>query len=201
MSPGRHLFLDERGVALPLAMIVLVALTMMVLASLTLAGVEPQISQNLTDTARARYLAESGVEWAFRQLAASPVEGASPYFAASLLTGPDGRQNTADDQQPTGVPGQNTAAMLTTLGAPSPLPTRTLAEGTYAVKVERPGTVPFSVRDAGDEAVDSDVDPGTGLSHVFFSPRDGASEITAGLDSRRRIITVTHETRAGCRRR
>lgn len=135
MSPGRHLLLDERGVALPLAMIVLVALTMMVLASLTLAGVEPQISQNLTDTARARYLAESGVEWAFRQLAASPVEGASPYFAASLLTGPDGRQNTADDQQPTGVPGQNTAAMLTTLGAPSPLPTRTLAEGTYAVTV------------------------------------------------------------------
>ena len=53
MSPGRHLLLDERGVALPLAMIVLVALTMMVLASLTLAGVEPQISQNLTDTARA----------------------------------------------------------------------------------------------------------------------------------------------------
>lgn len=135
MSPGRHLLLDERGVALPLAMIVLVALTMMVLASLTLAGVEPQISQNLTDTARARYLAESGVEWAFRQLAASPVEGASPYFAPSLLTGPDGRQNTADDQQPTGVPGQNTAAMLTTLGAPSPLPTRTLAEGTYAVTV------------------------------------------------------------------
>ena len=39
MSPGRHLLLDERGVALPLAMIVLVALTMMVLASLTRAGV------------------------------------------------------------------------------------------------------------------------------------------------------------------
>lgn len=127
--------LDERGVALPLAMIVLVALSVMVVTLLTLAGVEPQISQSLTDTARARYLAESGVEWAFKQLAASPVGVPPQYFASSVLAGPDGRPNTADDQGPTNVPGQNTAAMLTPLGSPSALPTRTTAEGTYAVTV------------------------------------------------------------------
>ena len=110
MSSWRSLILNERGVALPLALICLVALTVMVLTFLTLSGVEPQISQNLTDTARARYLAESGVEWAFKQVAASPV-GVSGNFAASLFAGPDNVQNTADDQQPTNVTGQNTAAM------------------------------------------------------------------------------------------
>ena len=137
-GPGRARstpLLDERGVALPLAMVVLVALTVMVVTLLTLSGVEPQISQNLTDTARARYLAESGVEWAFKQLAASPLGVPTQYFATSLLAGPDGRPNTADDQQPTNVSGQSSAAMLTTLGSPSPLPTRVVAEGTYAVTV------------------------------------------------------------------
>ena len=117
---------NERGVALPLALICLVALTVMVLTFLTLSGVEPQISQNLTESARARYLAESGIEWAFKQVAASPV-GDGGNFAASLFAGPDNVQNTADDQQPTNVPAQNTAAMLTTLGSPSPLPTKTTA--------------------------------------------------------------------------
>lgn len=134
MSTLRKLLLNERGVALPMAMICLVALTVMVLTFLTLSGVEPQISQSLTDTARARYLAESGVEWAFKQVAASPV-GINGNFAASLFAGPDGVNNTPDDQQTTNVTGQNTAAMLTTLNNPSPLPTKTTAEGTYSVTV------------------------------------------------------------------
>lgn len=127
-------YLDERGVALPLAMICLVALSVMVLTLLTISGVEPQIAQSLTDTARARYLAESGVEWAFKQVAASPV-GTDGNFAASLLAGPDGANDTPDDQQGTGVAGQNTAAMLTTLGSPSPLPTQSTTGGTYSVTV------------------------------------------------------------------
>jgi hypothetical protein len=134
MSSWRTLVLNERGVALPLALICLVALTVMVLTFLTLSGVEPQISQNLSDTARARYMAESGIEWAFKQVAASPV-GVSGNFASSLFAGPDNVQNTTDDQQPTNVTSQNTAAMLTTLGSPSPLPTKTTAEGTYSVTV------------------------------------------------------------------
>jgi len=133
MTTWRKLLLNERGVALPLAMICLVALTVIVLTFLTLSGVEPQISQSLTDTARARYLAESGVEWAFKQVAASPTNATN--FHPSLLDGPDNVQNTADDQQTTNVVGQNTAAMLTSLGSPSPLPTKTTTEGTYSVTV------------------------------------------------------------------
>jgi hypothetical protein len=60
---------NERGVALPLAMIVLVVLTMMALAFMTLGAVEPQISRNLSDGARARQLAEAGIELAFTKLA------------------------------------------------------------------------------------------------------------------------------------
>lgn len=135
MSSWRTLVLNERGVALPLALICLVALTVMVLTFLTLSGVEPQISQNLSDTARARYMAESGIEWAFKQIAAQPSGAAAGSFASSLFAGPDNVQNTTDDQQPTNVTSQNTAAMLTTLGSPSPLPTKTTAEGTYSVTV------------------------------------------------------------------
>ena len=131
---GRPPAQDERGVALPLAMICLAALSVMVLSLLTISGLEPQISQSLTDTARARYLAESGVEWAFKQVSASPV-GADGNFASSLLAGPDGMNDTTDDRQGTNVPGQNTAAMLTPLGSPSPLPTRGPTEGTYSVTV------------------------------------------------------------------
>ena len=124
----------ERGAALPLAMVCLVALTVMILTFLTLSGVEPQISQNLADTARARYLAESGIEWAFRQVAAAP-GGPHGGFAPALFAGLDHVPNTADDQQPTGVAGQSTAAMLTPLGSPSALPTKTAADGTYTVTV------------------------------------------------------------------
>ena len=69
MKTWRKLLGDERGVALPLAMIMLVVLTMLTLTFLSLGAVEPQISRNLSDGARARQLAESGVEWGFNQLA------------------------------------------------------------------------------------------------------------------------------------
>lgn len=55
---------NERGVALPLAMIMLVVLTMLTITFMSLGSVEPQISRNLSDGARARQLAESGLEWA-----------------------------------------------------------------------------------------------------------------------------------------
>lgn len=125
---------DQHGAAMPLAMICLAALSVMVLTLLSLSSVEPQIAQNLADTARARYLAESGIEWAFKQVAASPV-GDHGVFAATLFAGPDRVPDTPDDEQPTGVPGQNSAAMLTALGSPSSLPSRSAAEGVYAVTV------------------------------------------------------------------
>ncbi|MBI3030695.1 MAG: hypothetical protein HYY64_14410 [Candidatus Rokubacteria bacterium] len=61
----------QGGVALPLALFALVMLSGLLLAFLTMAGMEPTIAANLGDTARARYVADAGVEWAYDQLAAS----------------------------------------------------------------------------------------------------------------------------------
>lgn len=68
MATWRSILRSERGVALPLAMILLMVLTLMTITFMSLGAVEPQISQNLSDTARARQLAESGVEWGLTQL-------------------------------------------------------------------------------------------------------------------------------------
>jgi len=59
---------NEKGVALPLALFALVMLTGLLLAFLSMAGMESEISANLTDVARARYAAEGGMEFAFDQL-------------------------------------------------------------------------------------------------------------------------------------
>lgn len=64
MSKWYGFFGDERGVALPLAMILLMVLTMLTITFMSLGAVEPQISRNLSDGARARQLAETGLEWA-----------------------------------------------------------------------------------------------------------------------------------------
>jgi Tfp pilus assembly protein PilX len=68
MKTWRTLLGNERGVALPLAMILLVVLTMLTLTFMSLGTVEPQISRNLADGARARQLAESGIEWGFNRI-------------------------------------------------------------------------------------------------------------------------------------
>ena len=64
MNAMWSLMRNERGVALPLAMILLMVLTMLAITFMSLGSVEPQISRNLSDGARARQLAESGLEWA-----------------------------------------------------------------------------------------------------------------------------------------
>ncbi len=56
---------------LPLALMVLALLTTLVVVYLTLATVEPQIAQNLTDTSRARAVAEAGIEYGFNVIAGS----------------------------------------------------------------------------------------------------------------------------------
>ena len=67
---------DERGVALPLAMILLMVLTLLTITFMSLGAVEPQISKNLSDGARARQLAESGLEWAMAaQIANNDLNG------------------------------------------------------------------------------------------------------------------------------
>jgi len=60
---------NERGVALVLALMILLTLTGLVLAFLSVSAFEPQISRNHGDATRARYVAEAGVEYAYDTLA------------------------------------------------------------------------------------------------------------------------------------
>jgi Tfp pilus assembly protein PilX len=79
---------NERGVALPLAMILLMVLTMLTITFMSLGTVEPQISRNLSDGARARQLAESGIEWAMStQLANNDFNSTSATSPAQPLLG------------------------------------------------------------------------------------------------------------------
>ncbi len=72
MNPRVSAVRDQKGVALPLALFALLMLTGLLLAFLTMSGMEPSMAANLNDVARARYVAEAGVEWAFDQLALNP---------------------------------------------------------------------------------------------------------------------------------
>ncbi len=98
---------NEKGVALPLALFVLVSLSAFVLAFLSMGGMEPQVARNLSDSSQARYAAEAGLEAAFDQLASAPgagqgswtnllqtniVAGSNPQ--AAWLTGANGAQVT-----------------------------------------------------------------------------------------------------------
>jgi len=62
---------NERGVALVFSLITLLSMTGLVLAMLTMSALEPQISQNLTDSTEARFLADSGLEWGYNQIVTS----------------------------------------------------------------------------------------------------------------------------------
>jgi hypothetical protein len=68
MRNWRALLGNERGVALVLSLMMLLALTGLLLAFLSVSALEPQISKNLADTSRARHLAEAGVEIGFNVL-------------------------------------------------------------------------------------------------------------------------------------
>jgi hypothetical protein len=66
----RNVSRDERGIALPMALIVMVLLTTLMAAFAVLATSEPQIAGNQAASAQARALAESGVERAIWALSA-----------------------------------------------------------------------------------------------------------------------------------
>jgi Tfp pilus assembly protein PilX len=68
MRSWRTLLGNESGVALVLALMMLLTLTGLLLAFLSVSALEPQISRNLADTARARYMAEAGLEVGFATL-------------------------------------------------------------------------------------------------------------------------------------
>jgi Tfp pilus assembly protein PilX len=62
MRKWRGLLNNEQGVAIVLAVMVLLVLTGILMAFLSVSALEPQISRNVADTARARYLAAAGIE-------------------------------------------------------------------------------------------------------------------------------------------
>jgi Tfp pilus assembly protein PilX len=67
--PLSRRLMDRRGAALILALMVLVGLSAIMLALLSVGAIEPQISRNHLDLMRARYLAEAGIEQAYDTLA------------------------------------------------------------------------------------------------------------------------------------
>jgi Tfp pilus assembly protein PilX len=102
---------NEHGVALVLALMILLTLTGLVLAFLSASGFEPQISRNHSETVRARYVAEAGVEYAYDMLATN-VGSWNDYLAGA------------------------TCAQGAVLGAPdSSLPGHGNAHGTFTVRI------------------------------------------------------------------
>lgn len=99
----------QRGVAFPLALFALVMLTGLLLVFVTTGGLERSVAANLDEVTRARYVAESGLEWAFDQLVA----------AAAVANGWDNLLAT------------NGGAMATNMA----LPTFAPAFGTFSVTV------------------------------------------------------------------
>jgi hypothetical protein len=75
---AEQIFRDQRGVALPMAMIVLVLLTTLMLAFAVLSQTEPVIAHNQMEAAQARAHAEAGFEravWALSQGVVPPPSG------------------------------------------------------------------------------------------------------------------------------
>jgi Tfp pilus assembly protein PilX len=68
MNRLRAIVSDERGIAVVLGLIALLTLAALVVAFLGVSAFEPQISRNLADGTKARYLAEAGLEEALDTL-------------------------------------------------------------------------------------------------------------------------------------
>jgi Tfp pilus assembly protein PilX len=68
MNRLRMLVDNERGVALVMALTILLTLTGLVVAFLAASAFEPQISRNHVDSIQARHVAESGIEYAYNTL-------------------------------------------------------------------------------------------------------------------------------------
>jgi len=89
--------------ALTLTLSVLVALTVPMLALLSVSALEPLIARNLVDATRAFYLAEAGIEWALTLLIETPAGDATVLGATG---------NPAGAQPPAGAPGHSSTANL-----------------------------------------------------------------------------------------
>src|SRR5262245_48887 len=108
---------DERGIAMVFSLITLLSLSGLALAMLTMSALEPQIAQNLADSTEARHVADSGVDWAYDQLATATTNW------TTLLTGATAASCNAGG---TGILFGNANQTLGTL---------TAVRGTYTVRV------------------------------------------------------------------
>jgi len=90
MRKWRGLLNNEQGVAIVLAVMVLLVLTGILMAFLSVSALEPQISRNVADTARARYLAEAGIEVGFNLLVntGDATQSFTPALAGATATNP-----------------------------------------------------------------------------------------------------------------
>jgi len=120
---------DQRGIALVLSLIVLMLLSGPVLAFLAAGALEPRIARNLGDAARARWLAEAGLEIGYGALVAAA--DADDSWGA-LVAAAD-----ADDSWGALVAAADAAAPWVTLPglAAAALPGLSIAEGTYTVSI------------------------------------------------------------------
>jgi hypothetical protein len=161
-----------------------------VLSVLNLGAVEPQIAKNLTDTARARHMAEAGIEWAFDCLADQDL--------SAFLAGPDGVQNSSDDQLGTNVPGQNIGAQMDATFCPNSPPPGTLpglgaGTGTFAVTIRNDSIGPGGGY-AGDQVLTGVAVDGGGK----FADSNGIVILTAtgayGTSNRRITAVMSRNT-------
>ena len=123
MTTARAVLKDERGIAVVVAVVALMTLTALVLAFLAVSAYEPQISRNLTDATRARYIAEAGLEAAYDTLVTN-VDWAGLVAGSGAACG--------------GVTSTDASSNLTgnLIGvANSALPGLTGADGRYTVRV------------------------------------------------------------------
>lgn len=127
----------ERGVALVLTLMVLLTLTGLALAFLSVSAFEPRIARNLSDAARARYLAEAGIEVGYNTLVAAAGEHKtwSPLLATVTAAG-------------------GPWVALPSLARVS-LPGLTAADGTYSVDV-RNDSLADDTTITGEATVESD---------------------------------------------
>lgn len=131
---------DERGVALVLSLVVLLTLSGVVLAFLSVSAREPRIARNLSDAARARYLAEAGLEIGYATLVAAG--GPEGTWSSLLAAASPGRPWVA----------------LPSLTRAAP-PDLTPAQGTYSVTIRndlQPGNVVATGEPVADASVARD---------------------------------------------
>jgi len=108
MHSVRAVVQDERGMAVVLGLIALLTLTALVLAFLGVSAFEPQISRNLADGTKARYLAEAGIEQALDTLTSSINGDWNTYLTGATCT--TGTTGVVFGTANTALPGLTTAS-------------------------------------------------------------------------------------------